>query len=987
MLARHFAILIVLIPLNLFGQSITIPHISYTTDDGLPSSEVYDVLQDRDGYMWFSTDNGLSRFDGYEFKNYGFEEGLTDLVVFDLQEDSKGRIWMNSLTKKMFYYDKELEKIVTFKYNSKLPNNSVSNMGFLEYDIDKHDNLTIAFIDFQNIFILTIFDDGQITINSTINPDNNGINKKGYIYNYRFLENGNIINIQFFLNENENKAINKIINESRNIDWTLVDKPEFRCLTCKDNHFNYFELSNDTLISIDNKIISLNSNKNYTFFNSSINIDFCEEIIENKLLIGFSDNEPTIIFDLKNFLPLNAVDIISATNFFTSKNDLTNWITTKKDLKKLINLNYREIAFDEQSIKQLISVEKNKVLVILDNGENFILSLEDEIKTSKLFDIKIDCVIYDDVNEVFYATNLFCSFKILNNVGNIIQEQFFDEQYNKFGKKCIGQPALISGDCVYFKHMLNNKLIALNLKSKHFIPAYNNSIYIEKVFDIQNVSSGNLLLATAQGLFQIKNDSIIKYPTLHPYFNLRIEDIVELPDSTIVLGTKGAGVLYWMDDHFISVKESDGLTTNNVELLRVDSLGNVWVGTLEGLNKITFDHDGTPHVRVYSINHGLPSNEITDLLFQNEKIFVGTSKGLLIFEEPPIDTLSPKPIVDIFKVNNQSYNIDSTLTFDHSQNNIFIKLLTFNYNMNGKIPYQYRINNEDWVNLGFNREINFSDLSPGKYNFAFRSQNLDGFWSEATMLSIMINSPWWEWWSTRLIFIALLVALVYWIIKRRLAQVNKENKLKEEISDLEKSALAAQMNPHFIFNALNTIQNFIMKNDKMVAMDFLAKFAQLIRINLNSSVDNKISIQNESLLIDNYLKLEQLNHKSFEYSIEVDSKIDKSSTFIPPLLIQPFVENAVKHGISNVENGQIFISFKLQDAAYISVSITDNGRGMNKEEQKSHNYKSLSSDITEKRLNYLNESSINSIIIEDLADSKTSNSGTKVKLIIKMLES
>ncbi|HRX29955.1 MAG TPA: two-component regulator propeller domain-containing protein, partial [Saprospiraceae bacterium] len=98
MLARHFAILIVLIPLNLFGQSITIPHISYTTDDGLPSSEVYDVLQDRDGYMWFSTDNGLSRFDGYEFKNYGFEEGLTDLVVFDLQEDSKGRIWMNSLT-------------------------------------------------------------------------------------------------------------------------------------------------------------------------------------------------------------------------------------------------------------------------------------------------------------------------------------------------------------------------------------------------------------------------------------------------------------------------------------------------------------------------------------------------------------------------------------------------------------------------------------------------------------------------------------------------------------------------------------------------------------------------------------------------------------------------------------------------------------------------------------------------------------------------
>ncbi|MCB0691276.1 MAG: hypothetical protein KDC16_06510, partial [Saprospiraceae bacterium] len=193
MLARHFAILIVLIPLNLFGQSITIPHISYTTDDGLPSSEVYDVLQDRDGYMWFSTDNGLSRFDGYEFKNYGFEEGLTDLVVFDLQEDSKGRIWMNSLTGKMFYYDKNLDNIQLYEYQNLIDSFYKQNM--LIYNIDSVNTITFETSRFRNSNIISINSQGTISnlseeikrsfVESTKMPILNEI--------YLFLRNSNII--------------------------------------------------------------------------------------------------------------------------------------------------------------------------------------------------------------------------------------------------------------------------------------------------------------------------------------------------------------------------------------------------------------------------------------------------------------------------------------------------------------------------------------------------------------------------------------------------------------------------------------------------------------------------------------------------------------------------------------------------------------------------------------------------------------------------
>lgn len=203
---------------------------------------------------------------------------------------------------------------------------------------------------------------------------------------------------------------------------------------------------------------------------------------------------------------------------------------------------------------------------------------------------------------------------------------------------------------------------------------------------------------------------------------------------------------------------------------------------------------------------------------------------------------------------------------------------------------------------------------------------------------------------------------------------------KYEISKLERSALQAQMNPHFIFNCLNSIQNYIMRNDKDVAMDYLGRFATLIRQYLHASTKDLVTLDDEISMLTNYLHLEQMRfNQSFEYHFQIDKIIDPTEISLPPLLIQPFVENAILHGMTSITNGgQINIGISKKENQ-LHITIKDNGKGFDKNKN-SGMRKSLGISITQKRLQYINDHSAGNYAISTRSD----ESGTEINITVKL---
>lgn len=238
---------------------------------------------------------------------------------------------------------------------------------------------------------------------------------------------------------------------------------------------------------------------------------------------------------------------------------------------------------------------------------------------------------------------------------------------------------------------------------------------------------------------------------------------------------------------------------------------------------------------------------------------------------------------------------------------------------------------------------------------AFLSGKYHASWSMFS-LALFDQIHWrsWFWGSGGVMF---LIALVQFYREEKVKEYRRLTMLRK-INGLEQKALRSQMNPHFIFNALNSIQSFIVDGDKKSSVVYLAKFSRLIRSTLHLSNYSSISLTDELEMLTNYLELERLRFTgSFKYNLIVDPNLDQEKTMLPPMLIQPILENAILHGISSVkEEGVITVHFKPIKSALL-VSIRDNGIGINTskklKEKCGKEYRSVGLQITQKRLQLL----------------------------------
>jgi hypothetical protein len=533
----------------------------------------------------------------------------------------------------------------------------------------------------------------------------------------------------------------------------------------------------------------------------------------------------------------------------------------------------------------------------------------------------------------------------------------------------------------------NNGFTIIDIKNDSVKYASLDNNLRERTFALHTDRQQRLWIGNARGLFEFRDSVLVSPGIEHPAFHLRVEDIHEFPDGSLVFGTKGQGVVRWREEEILQLTTEDGLTSNMIEDVHVDENGILWVGTLNGLNKIIFNAAGQPEVRPFTVANGLPSNEIYKVRSHAGQVWLCTAGGLVKFHEPAEDTVAAAPVIQYLNVNTKAVPLAAAQAFKHQQNSLEFRFLAINYRQNGRIPYRYRLNERaDWQHTR-NLTINYPQLPPGDYRFEVQAQNQDGYWSPGATYAFTIRPPWWNTWWARGAAAGLLLAGLFYYRQREMTRLQKEAAIKQQIADLERSALQAQMNPHFIFNCLNSIQNFILTNEKKQAVEFLARFARLVRHNLNASVQGRVSLEEEVRILDDYLALERERFEDhIDYHITVDESLEKEEVFFPPMLIQPYVENAVVHGLSKkAGGGRVDICFGRENGS-LAVSIRDNGVGYRVEgkEKQSARHKSVGMSITQQRLALLSETAGRPVEIEVLRDADGMVLGTEVRLWLEM---
>lgn len=485
----------------------------------------------------------------------------------------------------------------------------------------------------------------------------------------------------------------------------------------------------------------------------------------------------------------------------------------------------------------------------------------------------------------------------------------------------------------------------------------------------------------------------------HPAGHLTDKDIrclYEDHQGQLWIGTNQGGLNRYdaRTNSFKAFTTNDGLPNNHITGIVEDKEGNLWLSTNQGICKF---NPTTGTCRNYDESDGLQANEFFEVYAKgvDDQLLFGGPNGFNLFTPSRIqdNPLIPPVRITRVQVQNKTEQLPTgTLELPYQENDISFDFVALNFNMPEKNQYAYQLTgvDKDWVYSGTRRFVSYTNLDPGEYVFQVKASNNDGVWNEkGTKLSILIRGPFWQTWWFRGLLVLLSSGLIYLGLQYRIRQVKQQEAQKtafnKQLAAMEMQALRAQMNPHFIFNSLNSINRFIMKNESEKASDYLAKFSKLIRLILHHSSMPVVTLESELEALQLYLTLESLRFDGqFTFSIRVGGEVEPAYTELPPMIIQPYVENAIWHGLMHKEGGgRISIDWTVENDALIC-TIEDNGIGRKKaaelKSKSATRTKSLGMQITSNRLklSQLLDGRQPTVLIQDLVDPAGDVAGTSV---------
>lgn len=401
---------------------------------------------------------------------------------------------------------------------------------------------------------------------------------------------------------------------------------------------------------------------------------------------------------------------------------------------------------------------------------------------------------------------------------------------------------------------------------------------------------------------------------------------------------------------------------NSFNTAFVDENDFIWTSNSHNVFRFKYDFDNRKifDLLQYNWSSGLNSSYIMGLCAVRNKIFCATNQGISVIDCDPKSYNSVPPPVFISRVELNGKILPGQIEHDlnYNQNNLRFFIDVLNYQAQGKPRFKYKlVGFEDEFQTTGEASVYYSNLNPGEYELQVIGISNNNVESKPLLLHFTILRPSWStWWFITLeviVCIGLIALIVRYFIRRVKAREEERTKINIQLASYQMTALRSQMNPHFTFNAINSIQRFVLRNERETAYDYLSKFSRLIRQVLDNSKEEMISIQNELDTLRLYLEMERLRFEhEFSFETEIDSSIPLSDTYIPCMLVQPFVENAIWHGImplADSRKGIIKLQF-LRKGISLLICVEDNGVGRKARREGSKTHQSMGINIAKKRL-------------------------------------
>jgi ligand-binding sensor domain-containing protein len=1026
-----------------FSQIDNYRFTNFSLKDGLADKFIYTTAQDKAGFIWVGTGTGLYRYDGKTFKRFKNEnddigKSSTNLTRAIFCEKDQNKMWVAGVnffywyypTKNKFYLPNYKKKgmellansLITLFYRDKQGKvwiGTEKNGLFLYNEKDSTaKNVTFSTqLNASENFITGIVEDNNnnlwvTTVYGIYSVDKNTSSFKQYLFK------SNIVYDNFFSQP--------IVDEKENCLWV----PSRGKIVLKFNLHNYtFESFNISLnkklmyepVAIDNKSADelWVGSWNFGIFNK-----------RTKQLTKFEEN-----FKSEYGFHNNKV-----VNLFNDKENNT-WVSSFRGLSMICwqNQQIENIPVTDEDKSNNVNEIINAVSV--NNSDDFLFTTtfgsgvflynaaQKKItvpyknpywKTTEYEKLQVYSIA-KDVDGTIYGSTPSSLIKLNSNgTYNFLS---IKDQYGKAIKP--GWRLLYKDPNQFICMGDNHNFYYVNVKSlqaTHYNFSQINATLAQSatnsIWPSLVDSKGNVWFTHMQGVYchDLSKNKFFHYAANNSNNKLSIPLSNEIREDTnhhywITTKSNGLYELYFDSngkEQLINYTTASNIGLSSESLVRIvkDSNGLMWIGSVNSLMKFNpytkkIETVLTKQQGMFYDNVDVPLDIIS-----NNRLVVGNFSGLNILDinSFKINTNAPEVKVTSLKVFDTEYiyNFESDssiqLKLSYDKNYISIELAALNYNNAGQNKFAYKIEgkNNEWIYLNDKNSITFSQLSSGSYTLFIKAANNDGLWGKQKIIHFEISAPFYkQWWFITLSILSILSLLYAWN-RHKITQAQKQEKLKasfqQQIAETEMKALRAQMNPHFIFNSLNSIQKYILKNEHFEASQYLTKFSRLIRLILDHSNQNTILLSSELDMLKLYIEMESLRFdNSFTYSINVDENINTETVLIPSMLVQPYVENAIWHGLLHKEDrGHLVLNFSLSDTNTLKVVIEDNGIGREKaKELKSKQVlkkKSYGMQITENRIAIINKTmNINATLdIVDLKDNVGNATGTKVILKIPL---
>ncbi|MDP1725775.1 MAG: histidine kinase [Bacteroidota bacterium] len=912
--------LFVLIPFaNLFAQEPL--HRHFSKNEGLPSSTIFQMLQDQDGFIWFGTDVGVSRFDGTKFQHFTIADGLSDNYILNVKTDSKGRIWFLGFNGTASYWLKG--KIYNASSDTLLKNIRSTNSFIDLFEDNKH---RIWFISINEYLILDKHKTDRFQIYT----------QRSIVFNGK---SGQII----IVNKMDQPLLRSDI--SLNIHFITPDyqvKHQSGYWRCADGSILF--ISNEGVIRQNDTLQKLFIPFHGAFKNSRMG---SMTLSKDSLLWIAVMGKGLYCYDLKN---PEIKPIIYLKNKITvsvlEDKEGNIWISTLNEGLYMIPLGGRKVKiFDKENgllnnqVYALFKQKADALLIGLNEGKIQLIAnaKTSEYKTVSCNDLnnKIHRIVSRN-DDVWIASECGVIHKNAKtgcnhflNDGDRNQHDFY--QLTNVKDITLSDPKIyIACGSRIFEYPVNCKINsgywATNIKEKQI---RNYSIYSDH--------NKQLWYGTIKGLHSKKDNSFFDHSKEDILLTHRINCITETEDSVLVLATHGYGVLFYKHGKIINrITVAEGLCNDICRKVFVHK-NRMYVSTPSGVSVLSYSKGIVQSVQNMNTGNFLPSNDVNDVYADDREISVATMEGLAILDLSAIEKIkSSIPLLHIteIRLNDSIITYSRETIFPYDENNLKINFIGICYQQPDEVSYTYKMkDNQPWQTTK-NTNLEFFFLPPGNYKFQLKAHLQNGDWSPVQTFSFSITPPFWNTLKFGLAAMLFVLFLVYLLVKQRL-KINRkkhEEKIKTEkqITGLEQQALQTMMNPHFIFNVMNSIQHFINDNEKDAANKYLADFAKLIRMNLTISYKRFIPLEEEINYLQLYLSFEKLRFgDKLTYNITVDPTIDRFETTVAVMMIQPFIENAIWYGIlPKKTHGYIQIKIDKAGEDLLKVSIEDNGIGI-----------------------------------------------------------